>query len=183
MELQKVFLFDEDGFFAGLSSAQPDPMTGNLLMPPQSTLVSPSFKDGYFFQFVNGTWVDVAKPTTAAECAAIGEVSHYTHNAHDEELRQLFQALTEGNDEYRVERGDDLSWKVVKVPEKSPEEKRREEIEARIAELKGKLSETDYVVIKIAEGEATESEYADVLANRKAWREEINRLQKELEEL
>jgi hypothetical protein len=44
-------------------------------------------------------------------------------------------------------------------------------------ELKAKLQDTDYVVIKIAEGEATQEEYAEVLANRKAWRVEINELQ------
>lgn len=46
----------------------------------------------------------------------------------------------------------------------------------QIFELKSKLQETDYVVIKIAEGVATPEEYAEVLANRKAWREEINEL-------
>ena len=50
---------------------------------------------------------------------------------------------------------------------------------ARIAELKQKLSETDYIVIKIAEGEATKEEYSEVLANRKAWREAINQLEGE----
>jgi hypothetical protein len=48
----------------------------------------------------------------------------------------------------------------------------------RIALLKMQLAQTDYVVIKIAEGEATKEEYADVLANRKAWREEIRELEK-----
>ena len=48
----------------------------------------------------------------------------------------------------------------------------------KIEELKLKLSETDYVVIKIAEGEATAEEYSEVLANRKAWRSEINELEK-----
>lgn len=47
----------------------------------------------------------------------------------------------------------------------------------QISKLKKQLQETDYVVIKIAEGEATAEEYAEVLANRKLWREEINSLQ------
>ena len=47
----------------------------------------------------------------------------------------------------------------------------------RIEELKGLLAETDYVVIKIMEGESTEEEYVEVLANRKLWRKEINELQ------
>lgn len=48
--------------------------------------------------------------------------------------------------------------------------------DARIAELKRMLADTDYIVIKIAEGEATSEEYAEVLANRKEWRAEINAL-------
>ena len=55
-----------------------------------------------------------------------------------------------------------------------PEEQRRED---RIAWLKGLLSATDYAVIKIAEGAATPEEYADVIAQRQAWREEINQLE------
>ena len=45
-----------------------------------------------------------------------------------------------------------------------------------IAELQAKLSLTDYVVIKIAEGAATKEEYADILLQRQQWRKEINRL-------
>ena len=48
---------------------------------------------------------------------------------------------------------------------------------ARIAELKRNLANSDYAVIKIAEGEATSEQYAEVLANRKAWRAEINNLE------
>ncbi len=46
----------------------------------------------------------------------------------------------------------------------------------RIAQLKAKLDETDYIAAKLAEGAATREEYADVLARRQAWRDEINRL-------
>ncbi len=43
----------------------------------------------------------------------------------------------------------------------------------QIAELKSKLAATDYAVIKIAESSATPEEYADVIAQRRAWREQI----------
>lgn len=55
-----------------------------------------------------------------------------------------------------------------------PKERREAE---RIAWLKGQLSATDYAVIKIAEGAATPEEYADVIAQRQAWRAEINQLE------
>ena len=47
----------------------------------------------------------------------------------------------------------------------------------RIDELKRQLSATDYAVIKIAEGAATPDEYAEVIAQRQAWRAEINQLE------
>ena len=52
--------------------------------------------------------------------------------------------------------------------------------EIRIMELKQKLADTDYAIIKIAEGSATAEEYSDVIEQRKSWREEINRLECEL---
>ena len=61
---------------------------------------------------------------------------------------------------------------------KAHDERVAEELkQARISELKDKLQETDYIVIKIAEGEATVEDYTEVLANRKAWRAEINELE------
>ena len=47
----------------------------------------------------------------------------------------------------------------------------------QIAALKRKLSETDYAVIKIAEGAATTADYADLIEQRQTWRAEINDLE------
>lgn len=49
-----------------------------------------------------------------------------------------------------------------------------------IAELKAKLSATDYMAIKYAEGELSAEEYATTKASRVAWRKEINELELEL---
>jgi hypothetical protein len=52
--------------------------------------------------------------------------------------------------------------------------------EARIAELKKKLAGTDYAVVKIAEGAATAGEYAEVIAQRAAWRQRIAEIEEEI---
>lgn len=52
--------------------------------------------------------------------------------------------------------------------------------QAKIEELKQKLQETDYLAIKFAEGELTEQDFATTKAMRKAWRAEINKLEREL---
>lgn len=46
-----------------------------------------------------------------------------------------------------------------------------------IKTLKGKLSATDYKAIKYAEGELSAAEYESVRLERRAWREEINKLE------
>lgn len=63
----------------------------------------------------------------------------------------------------------------------------RQEIEDRknvlfslILEKEAKLRETDYVAAKIAEGVATPEEYAEVLAERRKARKEINDAQAEI---
>ena len=56
----------------------------------------------------------------------------------------------------------------------------------RINELKQKLAETDYVVIKIAEAQVTGVEmlsedadrYAEIILQRQQWRDQINELEK-----
>ena len=49
--------------------------------------------------------------------------------------------------------------------------------EDEIAELKAKLAATDYQAIKYAEGVLSEEEYAEMKAQRQAWRDRINELE------
>lgn len=49
-----------------------------------------------------------------------------------------------------------------------------------ILDREAKLKETDYVAAKIAEGAATPEEYAEVLAERRKARKEINDAQAEI---
>lgn len=53
----------------------------------------------------------------------------------------------------------------------------RQEKDNRIAELKQYLSDTDYWGQKYLDGEYTEEEWAEKVAQRKAWREEIRSLE------
>ena len=71
--------------------------------------------------------------------------------------------------------GETRRFQIKEVPGPSDEEKAQTEY----ASLRDKLKETDYIVIKIAEGSATTEEYSEQLANRKTWRTRVQ----ELEEL
>lgn len=67
------------------------------------------------------------------------------------------------------------------VVERTNEEKQPEldKINYRneIIELKNKLSATDYIAVKLAEGVATKEEYTDELTDRANWRARINELE------
>ena len=52
----------------------------------------------------------------------------------------------------------------------------------RISELKSLLSATDYKAIKYAEGLLSEEEYAPIKSQRQAYRDEINKLEFELDD-
>ena len=82
--------------------------------------------------------------------------------------------VSKGMQELDVEQAYNGRWYISGfAPAPSPEDSALKEIN----ELKQKLAETDYCVIKIAEEVAEPSEYSDVLAQRKTWRARINELE------
>ena len=52
-----------------------------------------------------------------------------------------------------------------------------------ILDREAHLTATDYIAAKIAEGKATKSEYADKIAERQQWRDDINAAKDEIERL
>jgi hypothetical protein len=52
-----------------------------------------------------------------------------------------------------------------------------------VLDREGKLSSTDYIAAKLAEGRATQEEYADKIAQRQTWRDDINASNAEIERL
>lgn len=90
--------------------------------------------------------------------------------------------LEDGYTQITEEKFNELSNKRYEPTE---EQKAKIEKARQIAELKKKLADTDYIVLKIAEAQADgdtetvaalKTTYATELATRKAWREQINEL-------
>lgn len=52
-----------------------------------------------------------------------------------------------------------------------------------VLDREAKLTSTDYIAAKIAEGKATKSEYAEKIAERQAWRDDINEAKEEIARL
>lgn len=55
--------------------------------------------------------------------------------------------------------------------------------ESIILDREARLTSTDYIAAKIAEGKATKTEYADKIAQRQQWRDDINAANAEIERL
>ena len=83
--------------------------------------------------------------------------------------------------EYQPER--DVEEKIQVYVPFTQKELRIQEINNRINELKKLLANSDYRAIKYAEGQYTFQEYQPYLLQRKAWRDEINQLEIELNNL
>ena len=55
--------------------------------------------------------------------------------------------------------------------------------ESIVLDREARLTATDYIAAKIAEGKATKTEYADKIAERQTWRDDINAANAEIERL
>jgi len=107
----------------------------------------------------------------------------------DEELEKLGKHELKWSSETYEEEGETKTRPIL-IPNDPTEENTRNLARQRIAELKKYLSDTDYIVTKIAECETEEEKqalrndeiYAKKLALRKQWRKDINELQEYLNE-
>lgn len=52
-----------------------------------------------------------------------------------------------------------------------------------VLDREAKLTSTDYIAAKIAEGKATKAEYAEKIAERQTWRDDINAAKEEITRL
>lgn len=137
MASKTVYLFDDEGFFRG-----PDTVFENARHPgvfherSDATEVAPPEDQDNFYKWDGAKWNAVPKPKSAAECVGL-VISHTSETPHDEELRHLMETLAEGSKDYRVARGEDLSWSVEAIPQ---EEKLSQEIASELADFDGRIA-------------------------------------------
>lgn len=115
-----------------------------------------------------------------------GDVIEYIDDTFDENMEAAKKWAREHNTmleeliDRRTER-DGVLYRYFQIGgEYIPPEPTSDQVKAQtIYRLKMQLSATDYAVIKIAEGAATPEEYAELIAQRQQWRQEINALEAE----
>jgi hypothetical protein len=183
-----IFYFDDENFFAYEGKAQK--IGNDVLMPENATQKSPdmSLLQEKFAKWneESQNWDYIEKPKTAKDFLGV-QISHKSQTVHNQELRQLVQALVnEDPEHFRVIRGSEeegLWWGVEEIPEKTQDEKDLEQTKADEQAALAYLRSTDYVAVKIAEGVATKEEYAEILQKRAEKRDEVNALRASQESL
>ena len=145
-EFKTAYRFDDAGYFEHELSVQV--IDGEALMPPSATLLPPwgdaKPDDKVFYRFGGEGWVTEPKPTCAADLVGV-VVSHQSQTPRDIEMRSLIQKFSQ-EEGYREKRGEDLSWSVEKIPEKTEAEKREEAEKSVRAKRDSLISETDYLL-------------------------------------
>lgn len=142
-----VYEFDDEGFFFRTTLTQVDNETREIIgLPKNCTTLKPELKDGFFAKFDGEKWIDIAKPSTAAECVGI-VVPHKARSAHASELRKIFKDLTECSSTHRQVQLPDLSVTVEEIPQKTEEELINEAAEEARAKRDTLIADTDYLLM------------------------------------
>lgn len=145
-DFKTAYRFDDAGYFEHELSVQV--IDGEALMPPSTTVLCPwgegAKDDKVFYRFSDGKWGTEAKPTCAADLVGV-VVSHQSQTLRDIEMRSLIQKFSQ-EEGYRERRGEDLSWAVEKIPEKTEAEKREDAEKSVRAKRDSLISETDYLL-------------------------------------
>lgn len=144
LSFSQAFVYDESGYFDHEIQVQVD--DGLPLMPSRATTVCPwgdgVKDDSKFYRFEGGRWTTEAKPTKAEDLLGV-VVSHTSMSPRDIEMRELVKKFAQ-EEGYREKRGEDLSWSIERIPEKTAEEKRIEAEQMARSKRDALLSESDY---------------------------------------
>lgn len=145
-EFKTAYRFDDAGYFEHELSVQV--IDGEALMPPSATLLPPWGEakpdDKVFYRFGVAGWVTEPKPTCAADLVDV-VVSHQSQTPRDIEMRSLIQKFSQ-EEGYREKRGEDLSWSLEKIPEKTEEEKLTEAKQSVRSKRDRLIADTDYLL-------------------------------------
>lgn len=142
-----------------------------ILLAKNSTPVAPdqSLLGKNFLKWDGKQWLPEPKPTTAQECAALGDLDHHSQTERVHELRKLFDDLTSGSEKWRVEQDPEtLAKRVVAIP---PEEGIAAEadqelavFDAQVASLKDRMA-TAMLMGDDATVDQLRAEYKALMAN------------------
>lgn len=141
-----VYIYDENNYYCGTDVLFENPKRPGTFFERDDYLDEAPEGDlsANWFKAVDGHWVAEPKPTCAADCIGM-EVSHTSTTARDNEARELIRKFSQEAG-YREKRGEDLSWMVEKIPEKTEEEKLEDAKEEVRRKRDSLISATDFLL-------------------------------------
>lgn len=140
-------------------------------------------------RILNKEPIAVTSTTAIARCETIPQGKKFivtNIKKHSKTYKEIIYEFDENGEEVSKEVEKVKEWETCDLIEDT-DKSLKISIKAEINELKGKLSTTDYIVLKIAEEtaygndkevERLKTEYSTELANRQVWRDRINELEK-----
>lgn len=124
-----VYVYDELGYYDYEDIAQVDPMNpSSFIVPPNSTELKPEGLQGFVYHWNGKAWDAEKVPTTPAEFEG-KVISADLFTAYGILMRETIQKVCENSETHRLQRGEDLSYYVEKIPPKTPEEIEKEAFE------------------------------------------------------
>ena len=145
-----AYQFDGQGYY--LSETLVQKMGDDYLIPSDTTMTKPTFKDGYWTKWNGKKWILDKIPSTCAEvierkmtCISNGP------GKHNQEVKAVMESLVESDKEhYKTVVSDDFVMTIEEIPEPTEEEKelereqeRQRALQVQIDELSKEMNKAD----------------------------------------
>lgn len=145
-----AYQFDGQGYY--LSETLVQKMGDDYLIPSDTTMTKPTFKDGYWTKWSGIKWTFEKIPTTCQEaidkgltCISNGQ------GKHNYEVKTLLENLVKADEEhYKTVVADDFVMSIEEIPEPTEEEKelereqeRQRALQVQIDELSKEMNKAD----------------------------------------
>ena len=145
-----AYQFDAEGYYLNETIVQK--VGEDYLVPPDTTMIEPTFKPGYWSKWKGSKWTNEKIPTTCAEAIKKGLTCISNgQGKHNYEVKTLLEALVAADSEhYKTVVSDNFVMTIEEIPEPTEEEKALEEeqkkqnaLEAAIAELSKQMDQAN----------------------------------------
>ena len=124
-----AYRFDNQGYY--VSEALVQKMGDDYLIPSDTTMTKPTFKDGYWTKWSGKKWINEKIPTSCAECVEqkFTCISN-SPDRHEQEKKVVIESLVNADkDHYKTVVNDSFVMSIEAIPEKTLEEVKAKKLE------------------------------------------------------
>lgn len=123
-----AYQFDAEGYYLNETLVQK--VGEDYLVPPDTTMIEPTFKAGYWTKWNGSKWTNEKIPTTCAEAIKKGLTCISNgQGKHNYEVKSLLEALAAAESEhYKTVVSDNFVMTIEEIPEKTLDELKSEKL-------------------------------------------------------